>query len=240
MAAAHAGRLYVFGGARADTWQPAATTWAYDPAADTWSELAAMPEPRMAGAAVALDGFLYVAGGVGGSQALLRYDPALDSWTALASLNQPREHVAAVALGGKIYALAGRWSVIGELNSVEVYDPAANAWSAGTPMNVARGGLAAAILQDRIVVAGGEVIITHQETLDSVELFDPARGEWALAPALPGALHGVPAAVVDNTFTSWAARTGRRRWKTGDGCLSIAHDDARRPPCTARYVCDAL
>jgi len=206
MAAAHAGKLYVFGGARGAAWEPTATTWVYDPAADAWSELAPMPEARTAGAAVALDAYLYVVGGAGGSQALLRYDPAADAWTTLASLRQPREHTAAVALDGadamdgKIYALAGRWSDAGERRSVEVYDPATDTWSDGPSMNVARGGLAAAVLHGHIVVAGGEVIIAGRDTLDSVELFDPATGQWTPAPPLPVALHGVPAAAVDGAL----------------------------------------
>lgn len=95
MAAAYDGRIYVFGGASGRAWQPTNTTWAYVPGHDTWSELASMPETRVAGAAVSLGDYLYVIGGTGGTAALLRYDATADTWTSLASLNQPREHTAA-------------------------------------------------------------------------------------------------------------------------------------------------
>jgi hypothetical protein len=38
-----------------------------------------MPEERVAGSAVVLDGFIYVVGGQGPSGDLLRYDPAADA-----------------------------------------------------------------------------------------------------------------------------------------------------------------
>ena len=145
MAAAHQGKIYVFGGARSlIDWRATDTTWAFDPESQEWAELAPMPEARLAGAAVSLEDYLYVVGGAGSSQALLRYDPAGDAWAQLAPLEQPREHTAAVTLNGKIYALAGRWEGSGELTSVEVYDPETDEWTAAPALNVARGGHAAA------------------------------------------------------------------------------------------------
>ena len=114
-------------------------------------------------------------------KALLRYDPANKIWTALAELNQSREHTAAVALGGKIYAVAGRWSGVGELTSVEVYDSQTDAWTYAPSMNVARGGLGAAVLDDRIFAVGGEVFAGGTATLESVEVYDPAQATWTLA-----------------------------------------------------------
>lgn len=198
MAAAHDGRVYVFGGGRSLVdWRPADTAWAYDPGSQTWTELVPMPEARLGAAAVSLGNYLYIVGGTGGSNALLRYDPANDSWTTLAELAQAREHTAAVALDGKIYALAGRWEGEGELTSVEVYDPEADAWTAGPPMSTARGGFAAAVLDGQIMVIGGEVLSGERQTLDSVEIFDPERGEWMAGTPLPVPLHGVPAVSVN-------------------------------------------
>ncbi len=67
-------------------------------------------------------------------------------------------------------------------------------------MAVARAGHGAAVLHGRIVVAGGEVILAGNQTLDSVEVLDPATGAWAGAPALPAPVHGVPAVGVDGTI----------------------------------------
>lgn len=202
MAAAHpnTARVYVFGGAGAPGWAPTSTAWAYDPESDAWSSLAPMPEARLAGAAVTLGNHLYVVGGAGGTQALLRYSPATDSWASLAPLKQAREHTAAVALDGKIYALAGRWTGVGELTSVEVYDPATDSWSDAAPLNVARGGHGAAVLAGQAFVVGGEVIVHGRDTLESVEALDPQSGSWSFAPPMPVTLHGVPAAAVGDTL----------------------------------------
>jgi N-acetylneuraminic acid mutarotase len=145
--------------------------------------------------AVTLGDFLYVMGGVGGTQALLRYDPAADSWLRLAQTLHLREHTAAVALDGKIYLMGGRWQPPGELNTMEIYDPESDSWELGPPMQAARAGFGAAVFKGQIFVMGGEIIFSGLDTLDTVEVFDPATGSWSFAPAMPFTLHGVPAAV---------------------------------------------
>lgn len=200
-AAAYDGQIYIFGGAPSVTvWTPQNTVWSYDPAAGTWVARAPMPEARIAGAAVTVDGYIYIVGGAGGTNALLRYDPSEDRWVALASLTHAREHTAAVALNGKIYALGGRWRGLGELSSVEIYDPAPNTWREGVPMQIPRAGFAAAILDGKIVVAGGEVLSGRKETLASIEVFDPMTGIWDVWPDLPFPLHGVPAVGLDGAL----------------------------------------
>ena len=159
-----------------------------------------MPEPRLAGAAVTLDDYIYVLGGTGGSTALLRYDPARDEWMELAALSQLREHTAAAALDGKLYALGGRWTNVGELTSVEAYDPVADSWSSAPPMQTARGGFAAVTVDGKIYVLGGEVLTGANQALKSMEIFDPNSGTWQFGPDLPLGLHGLPAVNVDGVI----------------------------------------
>ena len=144
MSAAYDGKVYAFGGGSSLVdWRPRPDAWVYDPANDSWAAIAPMPEPRLAGAAVTMGDYIYIAGGTGGSKALLRYDPEQDAWTSLAEMSEPREHTTATALGGKVYVLGGRWSGEGELNSVEVYDPASDSWSFAPAIQTARAGFAA-------------------------------------------------------------------------------------------------
>jgi N-acetylneuraminic acid mutarotase len=194
MSTAYNGRLYVFGGAQSGSGQATRTTWVYDPAKDTWTVLAPMPEARAAGAAVALGDYLYVIGGVGSTQALLRYDPAANTWKTLAALKAAREHTAAVALDGKIYALAGRWNNA-ILTSVEIYEPEKDSWTPGTAMNEGRSGFGAAILDGKIVVAGGEVFsASGASALTSAEIYDPDTEKWIFLPPMPVGVHGNPVA----------------------------------------------
>jgi len=159
-----------------------------------------MPEPRLAGAAVTLGDYIYIVGGTGGSNALLRYDPALDEWTSLASLSESREHTAATALDGKIYALGGRWSGTGELTSVEVYDPSTDSWSTAPALSTARAGFAVVTVNGKIYALGGEVLTGENHALTSVEIFDPENDVWESGPDLPLPLHGVPAVNVDGVI----------------------------------------
>jgi N-acetylneuraminic acid mutarotase len=201
MSAPYDGKVFIFGGASSIVnWTPRAEAWVYDPNANSWQAIASMPEPRLAGAAITLGDFIYVAGGTGGSNALLRYEPARDEWRSLASLSEAREHTAATVLNGKIYALGGRWADSGELMTVEVYDPASNSWMAATPMQIARGGFAAVTVNERIYALGGEVLTGENHALASVEIFDSQRGVWEFGPDLPLPLHGVPAVNVAGTI----------------------------------------
>jgi N-acetylneuraminic acid mutarotase len=159
-----------------------------------------MPEPRLAGAAVTLGGYLYIIGGTGGSNALLRYEPGRDEWSSLASLSESREHTAATVLDGKIYALGGRWADSGELTSVEVYDPVTDSWTSASSLQTARGGFAAVTVNERIYALGGEVLTGANHALASVEIYDPQRGVWEFGPDLPLPLHGIPAVNADGTI----------------------------------------
>ena len=156
--------------------------------------LAPMPAPRRAHAAVAVDGVLYVVGGVVEGETLRAptwaYDPAVGEWrTDLADLPTYREHLAAVAVDGGLIAIGGRGTQ--SVDAVERYDPATDTWTALPPLPAARGGLAAARLDDTIHVFGGESIDPLKIFRDH-EVLDLATGAWALGaadgarPARPG------------------------------------------------------
>ena len=76
-----------------------------------WEALAEAPVGKFEGAAVALDGKLYVFGGFGaGVGALARadlYDPAKDEWTSLADLPRAITHLNPVVQGNSIWFAGG-------------------------------------------------------------------------------------------------------------------------------------
>ena len=63
-------------------------------------------------------------------------------------------------------------------------------------MRTPRGGHAAAVLDDKILVLGGEVVLSslNFEIIDSVEVFNPITSQWSSHALLPEGLHGLPAA----------------------------------------------
>ena len=217
IAATMNGKIYVFGGTGAMKLEDMAgtlnTSWEYDPAADAWKSLAAMPSKRTAGAAVAVGGKIYVVGGstdiaapdgrnltaglvVGTNET---YDPATNRWESKKVMPTARNHPAIGVVNGKIYVIGGRIGannigglVASNTDVVEEYDPATDSWRALNRMPTARSGHGWTTYQNKIYIAGGEHRDYHIEgVLRDVEVFDPAANDWDKLPALPTARHGV-------------------------------------------------
>lgn len=185
MAAAHDGRLFVFGGYLGRS--PTATVWQYRPDDDAWTVVAPMPLPVAAAVAVTVGEFVYVIGGIPEGDTVLRYNPAGDEWERLGPMPTPREHLAAAELEGLIYVLGGRWMST-DLTVVEIFDPQTGTWSSGPSLNRARSGFGAAVWRGRLVAAGGE-LISDRSALSSVEMLGPEG--WEESNSLPVPLHGM-------------------------------------------------
>src|SRR5204863_4864498 len=93
----------------------------FDPAANTWTAIAAMPTARNTLGAAVLNGKLYTYGGsvpANYTAIVEAYDPATDSWSVQSSMLSPRTELAAAASGGKLYAIGGI-NTTGNLASTE-------------------------------------------------------------------------------------------------------------------------
>ena len=222
------GKIYLFGGLSAE--HPGDQTagvlylkdsWRYDPGSDAWKAIAPMPEPRQAGAAVAVGGKIYVLGGdalapgaanppkpddimvVGTNEV---YDPATNQWATKRPMPTARNHQAIGTVGGKIYAIGGRIgnaNVANMLSSgtdvVEEYDPATDRWRAMAKMPTPRSGVGWGTYQGMIYVLGGELRDYHADAIfRDVEAFNPATNEWFRLQPMVTARHGVNVAVLGN------------------------------------------
>src|SRR5215211_1302903 len=188
MAATLDGVLYVAGGNRIIS--PSDQVARLD--GDRWRRLAPLPRGRQAGGLVALDGRLYLVGGVvdGGLAADTQvYDPAADRWSPAPGLPTRREHLGAAAAGGRVYAVGGRTGGIGSnLAAAEAFDPATGRWTRVADLPTARGGLAAtATVGGQVVAVGGEAAATFPEA----EALDTRTGRWRSLPPLPTPRHGL-------------------------------------------------
>ena len=87
----------------------------YDIASNTWTAGASLPQPVSFGHGFVKGGFLYVAGGLNGSVALLktyRYDPAANTWDDAAIADLPQTRWAGVS--SKVpYGNTGAWTIAG-------------------------------------------------------------------------------------------------------------------------------
>jgi N-acetylneuraminic acid mutarotase len=225
--AENGGKIYVFGGGAQKTaggsaWVPVNNAWEYDPAADSWKALAAMPTARLAAVAVAAGGKIYVMGGAGNypakeGQALdpntahrvfdlnQAYDPATNSWTTMQTLPTPRSAMFAGVVGGKIYLIGGRvasaFAATGSATDiVEEYDPATNHWGfLKDRMPTPRDEGVAGVYDNKIYVAGGESITGLNNSVSrAFEAYDPASNSWRSLGNLPTARYGVAGGVIGN------------------------------------------
>ena len=133
-------------------WEPIDNAWVYDPATDSWRNLAPMPIKRGSAAANIVNGKVYVMGGATTAEGskdvaisnattannLTRndvYDIASNTWSSGAPMALARNHMFSGTVNGKIYIIGGRIAhafVAASQNTdvVEQYDPATNTWGA--------------------------------------------------------------------------------------------------------------
>jgi N-acetylneuraminic acid mutarotase len=170
----------------------------YDPGGDRWQRRADMPGRRAAHGLAALDGRLYLAGGVGDRpDRMWVYDIAADRWSEVAG-PIPREHLGVTAANGRVYVLAGRGFGRGIVPTAEAYDPALGSWSRLADMPGGCGGCSAAATADgRLHITGGE---GGGRTYNDHYVYDPATAAWRAAAPMTTPRHGIGAAAVGERF----------------------------------------
>lgn len=216
----------------------------------SWTTAAPMPLARSELNAVAVDGRLYVAGGIaqlGTSPAFQVYDPIADGWRSLAPLPQPRHHFGLAALDGRIY-LAGGFDTLPfgadqARRETWIYDIAANAWSRAADLPAGRAAHAMVAAGERLYVIGGvgaepAGLYAYDPKLDIWKRLStalPTPREHLTAAAVAGEIHviggrwsgrGNLATVesYDPTANSWSTRADM---PTARGGLTAAVLDGR-------------
>ena len=189
---------------------------AYDPANDSWTELAPMPEPAHHLMVAGHSGKVFVFGGGPdmswqATASIFVYDPAAETWTAGGAMPERRMSGEAVSLGDFIYLVGGT----GGTTALLRFDPAEDVWSVLPGPTQPREHVAAVAFNGELWVIGGRWGGTG--ALATVEIFDPASGAWRAGPEMNEARSGFGAAVVG--AASWLqaarfwARDPGRRWR---------------------------
>jgi N-acetylneuraminic acid mutarotase len=108
------GIVYVAGGRADGITGIEEKTWAYDPAAMTWTQKKSLAPPRGGLAGAVLAGRFIVFGGEGNEDAdsgvfpnINAYDPLTDSWEDLPPMASPRHGYGAATIGDRIYLPGG-------------------------------------------------------------------------------------------------------------------------------------
>lgn len=153
------GKIYVAGGLRGGAVTDVSV---YDPVADTWTPLPALPIARDHGCGGVLGGKLYVAGGRAGaitSNAPTVFELAPGGgWTERAPMPTGRGGTACGVIADRLIVVGGEGNpavASGVFPEVEAYDAAANTWATLPPMPTPRHGMGAAVIGGALYVPGG-------------------------------------------------------------------------------------
>jgi len=168
----------------------------YNPATDTWSNLAASPDQHFLGPSVYYNGKVYVVAGFGAagtSNVLQIYDVAGNSWTLGAPMPASLSDHAAALYNGIIY-VAGGYTGSGASNAVYAYNIASNTWStlANLPVALYLPGFGA--INGKVYIAGGNDGSTELNTL---YVYDIASNSWTTGAVMPQGATGPGSAVVN-------------------------------------------
>jgi len=152
----------------------------YYPDLDLWGRGASKPTPVANAAAVAVDGLIFVPGGLRASGALSDeleiYNPRLDAWAQAASLPLPLCSYA-VAAWEEGFFLFGGWDGARYVDAVLYYDMATDAWRQVGALAQPRGFGAAAALEGRIYVVGGYDGANELAACESFDAVQALAGE---------------------------------------------------------------
>jgi N-acetylneuraminic acid mutarotase len=163
-----------------------------------------LDEPRGA----ALDGEIYLVGGITGlehgagerlllepSDELTRFDPKTEAFTKLAPLPDKLNHIGVVSYGHDLYVLGGyRRTLDTETrDSFYRYDPDTDRWSRMPDMPEPRAAMAVGVVGDQLILAGGARDNVPQS---DVFAFDFKTRRWRRLPDMLSRREHVGGAVV--------------------------------------------
>jgi len=142
-----------------------------------------MPLPRTHAARTAVDGIVYVIGGLvrggGSTVSVLAFDPRSNRWSQATSLPVAADHSAAASIGREIYVFGGGFER--PTASAYRFTVGSNAWMRLADMPEPRAAGAAVELEGRIYVVGG--FTTGGQLLATAWAYEPATGRWqSIAP----------------------------------------------------------
>lgn len=174
----------------------------YDPATDSYSTIADMPDARDHAGITTLDGRIYVSGGGFFGVPAVRdnlwvWDPVTAAWSELAPMPLRRWQHAMVGVDGKLYVIGGIIADQTDYTPMWVYDIASDTWSTDVaPLPTQREHLSAIAIDGLIWVIGGRWVAN----LPMVEIYDPATDTWTRGPDMPTPRGGMTIGLIDGVI----------------------------------------
>ncbi len=199
------GRVYVLGGYDRKEQKPVDNFLIYAPESALWMERAAMPEARRGHHAAFYKRSIYIFGGEGETNDILRYDIDRALWERQTAMPH---HISAMAVAQKdnrIVFIGGRDIDGNDTAYVQDYNFETGAWQELPALPYALSYAMAGFINDELHVVGGfsqaqgKVLDTH---------FVLTQDGWRGEPALPQALHRAAYAIYDNKFFIFGGAIG--------------------------------
>ena len=142
--------------------------------------------PRASFTSSAVNGKIYVIGGVGGGKfvnTVQVFDPSTNTWSTPATTGTftPRYRHTSSVVNSKIYVMGGDTSLADDkhlVNTLKVFDPSTNSWS--TPKT--KGTSTARFVHSSFVVNGKIYVIGGWDghiDINTLEVFDPSTNTWS-------------------------------------------------------------
>jgi hypothetical protein len=175
---------------------------AYDPATNSWSNVAPLPATLDHIQSVELNGLIYYIGGLINwpspqVSTVYIYNPTTNTFSQGAPMPRGRGAGGVAVYNGKIYYAGGLNNGVA-VPWFDVYDPVANTWSQLPDMPRVRDHFHAAVVNGKFYAIGGRNVSIDATTAAN-DVYNFATGSWApgLAP-LPTARGGFATAVMGN------------------------------------------
>lgn len=232
------GVIYVAGGT--DSNGPTAAFQAYDPATNTWSSLASLPETLYQGDGTGtINHRLYVVGGWNGTlptNKLYVYRPGSDRWKRKARM----PHLSACGISGvinqKLYVVTPCDGYSGYRQDLDVYDPVTDTWTSLAQSAAAHSQPAGAVINGKLYVAGGQ---NGNGITDVTEAYDPTTNTWTTLARMRTPVMNPASAALDGKFWVFGGFDGtnvlsivqiydpvRNRWKTSSLSMPAPNSQA--------------
>lgn len=201
------GVIYAIGGRRGTPGcrTPTATVEFYDMTAGYWRRGPAIPRPLYGHASAALDGGVYVSGGLeggshsesvgSGSRDLMFWDTKGRTWVKKAPMSVARFGHRLAAANGHIYAMLG---ILEPFSDIERYNPIADCWTLlrSLPGCCFSYGMAATPCGKLLLFGGQRWSDGRRLTGRSIMEYDTRRDTWKEVSRLPGPLTGTECALL--------------------------------------------
>ena len=169
-------------------------------ATSSWIKRAPLPTPRQEVPHEALNGKIYVPGGLLsfglGSNIVEVFDPSTDSWSSAPSLSVPVHHTGLTNHKGVLYLMGGYGgSGFTPTDDIYVLHPHSSNWNSVGLMPIKRGAHVIESFGDKIYVFGG---VTPLGLSNGAMSYDPVTKQWETLSSMPTHREHLASAVLDS------------------------------------------